>query len=317
MASIYKRSRDKKKKNVPYQIDDIPIGVTEAPDDEGRFKYVCALEVSRFGKVPAGLETVRVGAARYAVFEHNAHVSAIYDTYDRIWNETLFEAGYLVADGPVIERHNPTFDPSSGEGGVAIWVPLAEADQQALARNLETVESYGRYAPHYAEATSTMTARTVEMLDAFVAALPGGATLLEIGSGPGWDADYLEAQGVRVLRTDAAASFVAMQRERGKVARQLNVVTDSLGGPYHGIMMLYVAQHIGDALLPGCLAKIFDSLRPGGCLLMTYREGDGTLTERGETALSREDGGAIVVVTGSASDEELETVAAAVEPYSA
>jgi hypothetical protein len=40
-----------------------------------------------------------------------------------------------------------------------------------------------------------------------------------------------------------------------------------------------------------------------------------SITERGETALSREDGGAIVVVTGSASDEELETVAAAVEPY--
>jgi Protein of unknown function (DUF4245) len=39
------------------------------------------------------------------------------------------------------------------------------------------------------------------------------------------------------------------------------------------------------------------------------------LTERDETALSREDGGVVVVVTGSATDEELETVAAAVRPY--
>ncbi len=38
-------------------------------------------------------------------------------------------------------------------------------------------------------------------------------------------------------------------------------------------------------------------------------------TADGETALTRETGGATVLVTGSASDEELEIVAAAVEPY--
>jgi hypothetical protein len=41
-----------------------------------------------------------------------------------------------------------------------------------------------------------------------------------------------------------------------------------------------------------------------------------SVTERDETALSREDDGVVLVVTGSASDEELETVAAAVRPYS-
>ena len=39
-------------------------------------------------------------------------------------------------------------------------------------------------------------------------------------------------------------------------------------------------------------------------------------TERGETALSRQVDGVTVLVTGSAPDEELETVATAVEPYS-
>jgi Protein of unknown function (DUF4245) len=39
-------------------------------------------------------------------------------------------------------------------------------------------------------------------------------------------------------------------------------------------------------------------------------------TGRGETAFVREDDGVTVAVTGSATDEELETVAAAVEPYS-
>jgi Protein of unknown function (DUF4245) len=39
-------------------------------------------------------------------------------------------------------------------------------------------------------------------------------------------------------------------------------------------------------------------------------------TERGETVLSRTDGDVTVLVTGSATDEELETVAGAVRPYS-
>jgi hypothetical protein len=38
-------------------------------------------------------------------------------------------------------------------------------------------------------------------------------------------------------------------------------------------------------------------------------------TQKGETVLSREDGGVIVAVSGSASEKELETVAAAVAPY--
>lgn len=40
-------------------------------------------------------------------------------------------------------------------------------------------------------------------------------------------------------------------------------------------------------------------------------------TERGETALTRTEGDAVLLVTGSAPDEELETLAAAVSPYRA
>jgi Protein of unknown function (DUF4245) len=40
-----------------------------------------------------------------------------------------------------------------------------------------------------------------------------------------------------------------------------------------------------------------------------------SITEKDETAVFREADGLTVVVTGSAKDEELEAVAAAVEPY--
>lgn len=110
---------------IPEKLDSIPIGVTEAPDDDGEFNYVCAAEVSRFGKVPEGLRKVEIPARRYAVFEHHGHVSRLYETYSAIWNEGLSSRGLTLADAPIIERHNPQFDPRTGEGGLTLWLPLA------------------------------------------------------------------------------------------------------------------------------------------------------------------------------------------------
>jgi len=111
---------------IPDQKEEIPIGVSEVPDDDGQFRYLCGIEVTRFGDLPRGLEQLTIPAARYAVFEHATHVSALYKTYQRIWNEILPELGVTVADAPLIERHNATFDPATGEGGVTIWIPLAK-----------------------------------------------------------------------------------------------------------------------------------------------------------------------------------------------
>lgn len=109
---------------IPDKLDRIPIGISQALDDNGEFPYICAAEVSRFGDFPPGLIKVDLPARTYAVFEHKGHVSRIFETYEAIWNEAL--ADRKVADAPVIERHNPTFDPSTGEGGLTLWIPLAE-----------------------------------------------------------------------------------------------------------------------------------------------------------------------------------------------
>ncbi len=63
-------------------------------------------------------------ARRYAVFEHRGHVSTLFDTYAAIWNEALPEHGWVPAQAPVIERHSPSFDPDTGEGGLSLWIPL-------------------------------------------------------------------------------------------------------------------------------------------------------------------------------------------------
>ncbi|TFV83291.1 DUF4245 domain-containing protein [Blastococcus sp. CT_GayMR16] len=65
------------------------------------------------------------------------------------------------------------------------------------------------------------------------------------------------------------------------------------------------------------LAKVLDGAQAQGTVDVEGRSWTRSTAQNGETVLSREDGVAIVAVSGSASDEELETVAAAVEPYSA
>jgi len=109
---------------IPAKLDSTPVGLAGAVDDEGRFSYTCGVEVSRFGDVPKELVKIELPPRDYAIFEHRRHVSTLYDTYSAIWNTALPSMGRTLADAPVIERHNPQFDPRTGEGGIALWVPL-------------------------------------------------------------------------------------------------------------------------------------------------------------------------------------------------
>lgn len=143
-----------------------------------------------------------------------------------------------------------------------------------MAANLVTVASYEGYARTYAERTEPEDADGSEALHRFVAALAPQADVLEIGSGPGWDADYLESRGLRVRRTDATAAFCALQAERGKRADVLDLLVDPLGGPYDGALAMYVLQHVARAQTRRVLGRIADALHPGGAFLVSLQEGD-------------------------------------------
>ena len=63
------------------------------------------------------------------------------------------------------------------------------------------------------------------------------------------------------------------------------------------------------------VATVLDGAQEQDTVEIAGRTWTRSITENDETALSREADGVTVVVSGSAKDEELETVAAAVEPY--
>jgi SAM-dependent methyltransferase len=135
---------------------------------------------------------------------------------------------------------------------------------------------YEGYARNYALLMSPIPeAERAEPLRRLADELPAGAAILEVGSGTGRDADYLEAFGFDVRRTDATEAFLQIQADRGKHADRLDLIDDDLGGPYNAVVAMCVLIHIDPRLIDDVLAKIRTSLVPGGSFLVSMREGVG------------------------------------------
>lgn len=109
----------------------------------------------------------------------------------------------------------------------------------------------------------------------FLESLPPAAGVLELGSGPGLDADWFERRGVQVRRSDATVAFVERLRRRGFRADVLNVISDELGGPYDGVWANAVLLHLSRNELADALGRIRRALKPGGVFAFSVKDGDG------------------------------------------
>ncbi|MGH8081942.1 MAG: class I SAM-dependent methyltransferase [Lysobacter sp.] len=152
------------------------------------------------------------------------------------------------------------------------------------ARNRSTVEGYEHCARDYAAKVSQQPSDfAAGVLRRFVDTLPENSQVLEIGSGPGWDADFLETLGVTVRRTDAAAAFREFQIERGKQAEAFDLLTDEIDRAYAGIVLLYVFQHFERTHADSLLSKLARGLDDGGTLLMSHCLGEDESWEHAES----------------------------------
>ncbi len=155
-------------------------------------------------------------------------------------------------------------------------------DDSAAQGNRHTIAAYENYAIDYARSTATAAGRGERRaLIELTSVTRPGDRILEIGSGPGWDADWLESIGRRVRRTDATMAFVEFQNARGVKAERVDVVHDELDGPYAAVVALYVFQHIDRTALPAVLNKVSRAVAEGGALLFSIREGAGEFIEPG------------------------------------
>ncbi|NEA31245.1 methyltransferase domain-containing protein [Streptomyces sp. SID13031] len=139
-----------------------------------------------------------------------------------------------------------------------------------------TIESYERDALDYAAQIGDFPPPVIEgALLRLVEAIPPGGRVLEVGSGTGRDADFIESCGESVRRTDATRAFRGLQVARGKQVEPLDVIRDDLGGPYDGILALCVFIHVDRDSTLSVLRKVAAALRPAGAFLVSVREGSG------------------------------------------
>jgi AraC family transcriptional regulator len=111
---------------IPGRIGNVAYGVICNSDDAGNFDYIAGVEVADFSDLPREFSRVRIAEQTYAVFTHSEHISTIRRTMNTIWNQWLPQSGMKVADAPTFERYDENFDPTTGNGGLEIWVPVKE-----------------------------------------------------------------------------------------------------------------------------------------------------------------------------------------------
>jgi SAM-dependent methyltransferase len=138
-----------------------------------------------------------------------------------------------------------------------------------------TIRAYQERMDAYLAAQREPAPEVLAWHDRFVGLLPAAATVLELGSGPGADADRLEARGLRVLRSDATPAFVDRLRGSGHPVLALDVRTGPLPAGIDGVFANAVLLHLTREELQEALRRIHDALPAGGVLACSLKEGDG------------------------------------------
>ena len=138
-----------------------------------------------------------------------------------------------------------------------------------------TIRAYEARADRYLAAHRSPVGDVLAWQDRFGALVPDGGRVLELGSGPGTDADRLEALGLRVLRSDATAAFADRLRAIGHAVLDLDVRRDPIPEALDAVFANAVLLHLDRDELATALLRIHAALEPAGVLACTLKEGDG------------------------------------------
>lgn len=139
-----------------------------------------------------------------------------------------------------------------------------------------TQRTYDAIAEAFLERTSDLR-RSRPWLDHFAAALPPGALVADVGSGPGRDTHGLRACGLRAIALDRSRGMLRAGRARFPADR---VQADLLALPLRpasvaGVWANACLLHLPEAEMPAALAEIRRVLVPGGRLHLTLKRGEG------------------------------------------
>jgi ubiquinone/menaquinone biosynthesis C-methylase UbiE len=118
------------------------------------------------------------------------------------------------------------------------------------------------------------------LLERFVADIPMGKPVCDMGCGSGHVADHLRSLGVEVLGVDLSPGMVEVAKKRYPANEyrvgdmlELDLPDESLGG----IVTFYSIIHLKRDQVRRAVKEMFRLLFPGGSLLVSFHQGEGVL----------------------------------------
>lgn len=141
-----------------------------------------------------------------------------------------------------------------------------------MARDDRTLDFYAREADAYA---SRGQEAAIRRLEAFLARLPAGGNVLELGCGAGQDSAFMLARGFRVRPTDGSPELARTAEARLGVP----VATLLFGeldeeATCDGIWANACLLHVPRSDLPDVIARIHRALKRGGVAQASFKAGE-------------------------------------------
>ncbi|WP_146346160.1 class I SAM-dependent methyltransferase [Phaeobacter marinintestinus] len=139
----------------------------------------------------------------------------------------------------------------------------------------DTIDVYNKRAADYVAMTDDHNSADPRLV-AFVAACPAGATVLDLGCGPGSSAAVMAQAGLKVDAVDASSEMIALASQHpGVSARQATFDDIDEVAVYDGIWANFSLLHAPRADLSRYLAAIHRALKPNGAFMIAMKLGEG------------------------------------------
>lgn len=144
-------------------------------------------------------------------------------------------------------------------------------DNQAI-----TLATYEAGVLNYVHDTAKeVTGEFATYIQKFLSYIPTTAAILEVGSGTGRDADYIESFGYTVTRTDVVEGFLELQRTQGKTTQRFDVLSDDLEKQFDLVIAHAVFLHFTAEQFSAAVRNVRKHLKPDGYFALVMKQGAG------------------------------------------
>ena len=138
---------------------------------------------------------------------------------------------------------------------------------------LDSIDYYNKYANLYFESTVELVMG--DMLDKFIAFLPEGGEVLDLGCGSGRDSLYLIERGFGVTAVDGSGELCELASIHiGQDVLQMQFSELDFDEVFDGIWACASLLHTTPDEFEEIFGKVIKCLKPGGVLYMSFKHGE-------------------------------------------